>query len=265
MTKPLNIIRIILVLGCILSFYISRAQDYYEKSPPPKVIKPVPIDKGFSIAVSVGSAVPFKSFSSTNVKNSFWDFYSNDSIKLQGFAKPGINLNITASYLFQGGIGIMMMFGSDTNPFDIGTFSSTVAEPFTSSQDFHTREYLIGPYISFSATPMLTLEANALIGLVTANYPSVAIAVVDTTETISFNAGKGFGYSVGGAAKYSLTKRIAVSVNVAYTQTKMVYSGWTDTYTAPGYDPYVIPHANDKTNMPMGILKITAGIVFKFH
>jgi hypothetical protein len=103
-----------------------------------------------------------------------------------------------------------------------------------------------------------------MIGLVTANYPAIALTDVDTTETITFNSGKGFGYSFGGAVKYSITSKISVSLNAAYTQATIVYPGWTDTYTAPGYYPFVIQHTNDVTNMPMGILKITAGIVFKF-
>lgn len=268
MIKPFSIVKAILVMGCVLSFFISSAQDYYE-SPQArgKLFKnePYPSNKKFSIAISVGSATPLKSFSSTNVKNSFWDFHSVDSVKLQGFAKTGIHFNITASYLFSDGIGIMLMIGSNSNSFDINTFSSTVGIPFTTSEGYQTREYLIGPYISFSEWPKFTFEANAMVGLVTANYPAIALTIVDTTETIAFNSGKSFGYSFGGAVKYSITSKIEISINAAYTQTTMVYPGWTDTYTIPGYYPYVISHANDVANMPMGILKITAGVVFRLY
>jgi hypothetical protein len=159
----------------------------------------------------------------------------------------------------------MSMIGSNSNSFDIGTFSSTVGVPFTSAEGYHTMEYMIGPYVSFSVWPRFTIEANAMIGLVTANYPAIALTVVDTTETIVFNAGSGFGYSFGGAVQYSITNKIAVSINAAYTQAKIVYPGWTDTYTIPGYYPYVMQHTSDIANMSIGILKITAGIVFKFH
>ena len=256
------------MLGCMFTFFISPAQDYYEK--PQTQVKPFKKDVSsggmeFSIAISGGSAVPLQSFSSTNVKNSFWDFRSADSVKLQGFAKTGIHFNITASYLFSDGIGIMLMIGSNSNSFDINTFSSTVGIPFTTSDGYNTREYLIGPYISFSEWPKFTFEANAMVGLVTANYPAIALTIVDTTETIAFNSGKSFGYSFGGAVKYSITSKIDISINAAYTQTTMVYPGWTDTYTLPGYYPYVISHANDIANMPMGILKITAGVVFRLY
>ncbi|MGZ6414511.1 MAG: hypothetical protein ACXVDW_10055 [Bacteroidia bacterium] len=258
----------ILILSCMLSFFTSSAQDYYDGAHPR--VKPIkdeqPSDtKGFSISVSLGAAVPSKSFSSTNIKNSFWDFNSADSVKLQGFAKTGVNFNITTSYIFSSGIGIMSMIGTSTNPFDISTFSTTVGVPFTSTDEYRTKEYLIGPCISFSQGPKFKFEANAMIGLVTANYPAVAYAVVDTTETIAFNPGKGFGYSLGGSVKYSITKKIAISINLAYTQAKITYPGWKDTYTAPGYYPYVIPHDNDKATMPIGILKITTGIVFRFR
>ena len=267
--RPIIVVKIILLAGCIFSFFISSAQDYYEgPQSRTKVFKNEPTnsaDHGFSIAVSIGAAVPSKSFSSTNVKNSFWDFNSVDSVKLQGFAKTGVNLNITASYLFSDGIGIMLMIGSSSNSFDINTFSSTVGVPFTTSDEYNSREYLIGPYISFTEWPKFRFEANAMIGLVTANYPAIALTVVDTTETIAFNAGKSFGYSFGGAVKYSINSKIDVSVNAAYTQATIVYPGWTDTYTIPGYYPYVISHTSDVANMPMGILKITAGVVFNLR
>ncbi len=269
MINPFSPIKLILMLGCIFSFFTASAQDYYQGPQPPKNKsykddQPSINISGFSIALSLGAAIPFKSFSSTNVKNSFWDFNSSDSTKLQGFAKPGTNINVTASYLFPNSMGIRLMIGSNSNPFDISTFTSTVGVPFTSTDAFHTREYLIGPYISFSQGPKLKFEADAMIGLVTANYPSVAFSIVDTTETFSFNAGKSFGYSFGGAVKYSITEQLDIAINASYTQASMTYPGWTDTFTAPGYYPYVRQHTSDITNMPMGILKITAGIVFNF-
>ena len=268
MAKSVNIVTLILMLSGMLLSFKSKAQDYYDGGNKPyKPEKNDHLQSGgeFSIAVSLGSASPSKSFSSTNIKNSFWDFNSSDSVKLQGFAKTGINFNVTASYLFPDGLGVRLMIGSNTNAFDINTFTSTVGVPFTSTDVYHTREYLIGPFFSFSEGPKFKFEANAMIGLVTANYPAIAIAVVDTTETIAFNPGRGFGYSIGGAVKYNLTKKIDIAVDISYTETKIVYSGWTDSYSVPGYYPYVIPHSNDIASMPMGILKLTAGLVFKFN
>ena len=267
MPKPFSILKIILMSGCMISFFISPAQDYYNdtKAKDKPVKEKSYTEKGFSISVSVGSAVPTKSFSSTNVKNSFWDFNSVDSVKLQGFAKTGIHFNITTSYLFPNGIGIMSMIGNNANSFDIHTFAATVGVPFTTVEGFHTREFLIGPYFSFAGGSNFTFEANTMIGIVTANYPTITQTVVDTTEAIKFNSGSSLGFSIGGTVKYGITRRISVSVNVSYLQAKIVYHGWTDTYTAPGYYPYVIEHPNDIATMPIGILKITGGFVFKFH
>ncbi len=270
MIKQFGRVKLIVALACLLLHFASSAQDYYES---PK--KPAKSDKdetttpdkgGFNLSISVGSASPYKSFSSTNVKNSFWDFTSIDSVKLQGFAKPGVHFDITASYLFPDGLGIMFMLGSNTNIFDINTFTSTVGVPFTSPDGvFRTREYLIGPFISFNPRPKFTIEANAMLGLVAANYPLITISVGDTTQTIAFNPGRSFGYSFGGAVKYSITSKIDLSINTSYTQANIAYPGWTNTFTIPGYYPYVISHTTDIVKMPMGLLKINAGITYKFR
>ena len=255
------------MLGYTLSFLRSTAQDYYE-GPHPKQDKSIRNDspnKGFNISISAGTSVPFKSFSSVDVKNSFWDFTSNDSVKLQGFAKTGIHVNITASYLFANKVGLMALFGNNSNAFDIFTFSNKVGVPFITSDKYHIGEYMIGPYCSFPFSSKFTFEANAMIGLVTANYPALSITIVDTTETIAFNSGKCFGYGFGGLIKYNITGKIAVSVNAAYFQAKMTYPGWSQVFTLPGYYPVVIRHDNDETSMPMGMLQITAGITFRFH
>lgn len=268
MNKQFHLTKLILLVGFSMSFLISIAQDYYEI--PQKRKEPVKKElassnSGFSIAVSAGPAIPFKNFVSTNVKNSFWDFNSVDSVKLQGFAKSGIHFNLTASYLFPGGYGIMFMLGKNSNAFDITSFSKAVGVPFGTSESYSTQEYLIGPFISFSEWSKFEFEANAMIGLVTANYPMISQAIADTMKTIAFNAGRNFGFSLGGQAKYNITNKIGVSIGVSYTQSKMIYRGWTDTYTAPGYYPYTMLHSTDVANMSMGILKFTGGIVFKFQ
>lgn len=271
MPKQFGQIKLMLVLACLFLYLASSAQDYYEGPKAKTPVKatttePEPNEGGFNLSVSVGTAIPFKSFSSTNVKNSFWDFTSIDSVKLQGFAKLGVHFNLTASYMFPDGLGIQFMLGSNSNSFDINTFAKTVGVPFTSPDGlFRTREYLIGPFVSYSPWPKFTLEANAMLGIVTANYPIITVSFGDTTQTIEFNPGRSFGYSFGGALKYSINPKLDFSINSSYTQATIAYQGWTNTFTIPGYYPYIISHTTDIAKMPMGLLKINAGLTYKFR
>ncbi len=280
--------RTLVVVVCLFAFYIATAQDYYV---PPAKRSPATGEKGstgtstgkFSFGLSAGPAFASKDFGSKNVKNSFWDFTSTDSVHLQGFAKTGFHFNITASYLISENFGITGMFGNNSNPFDLSTFATTVGPPFTSSfPQFQTSEYLIGAFFSTLVRDKIKFEANIMIGAVTTTYPTLdwtypvtypagygvpAGTVVATTQTYVFNPGASFAYSFGASFKYVLSEHFDLSLGIAYTGAEMHFRGWTDTYTytAPGYvfSSNPITHITDITQMSIGLLKPTLGIFVK--
>lgn len=258
----------ILLGAFIIAIYSVKAQDYVrpaEENYPSTRATPIPGNKKFSLAINIGAAIPMQDFGSTNVKNSFWDFTSVDSTRLQGFAKTGFHFNITASYRLFNNWGITMLIGNNANAFDINTFSSTIGYPAgNSSTSYSTAEYLIGPYFSFPAGNKLFIKVSALAGLVTNSYPPVDITLNDTTSIeINFTAGRGFGYSLGAGIAYSVSSNVNVLLNIAYTGALIKYNGWTETVSFTGYYPFAISHANDVANMPTGIIKPTIGIEFK--
>ena len=250
----------ILLYGSLLTFFISHAQDYTR----PTGSVPETIDKRFSISASIGPAYAMQDFGSKNVKNSFWDFNSIDSVKLQGFAMTGFHFNINASYLLSENIGVMVLFGNSSNQFDLGGFSSTMGYPTTSVLGtFHTSEYMIGPCFSFSEWKRVKIDLNVLIGLATSTYPDLTLTVGrDTTESFVFNPGKSFAYSFGAAVRYSLTDDLDLLLGVSYTETKMSYPGMTVTFTIPGYYG-TLSRPTDVTSMTIGILRPTIGLVLK--
>jgi opacity protein-like surface antigen len=248
----------------ISACYLVNAQDYTR----PMTQTPVPApntDKKFSLSVSVGPAVPLADFASTNVHGSFWDFNSSDSTRLQGFAKTGFHFNITASYLLNDNFGLMVTFGSSSNPFDVNTFSSIVGFPTTTpTGGYSFNEYLIGPFLKFNLVPKLNVQISAMAGIVDLTYPELTFTLNDTlSETIDFQGGLNFGYSFGAGLVYDVSNTISILLNVSYTSATVTYGSWTQTYSIPGYYPVSFSHPTDKTFMVTGLLKQTIGIVLK--
>jgi hypothetical protein len=249
----------------ILSSSLTMAQEDYAR-PQPEQYAPVSgstDDKRFNIGLSLGSAIPMNKFASTSVKNTFWDFTSADSTHLEGFARNGFNFTLTASYLFPGNFGIILMFGSCQNPFDINTFSAKVGLPSTSpSASYNEDEYLVGGFGSFPVDKF-RFTVNALVGLVSMGYPEISCAAHDTTYTYDLQGGSGFGYDLGGSAEYDISSRIAVSVNINYLGSNVQYNGFSITGSTPTSIGY-FSSTSDVLSLPTGILKITIGAVLRF-
>lgn len=264
----------ILILVFLLAVFMVTAQDYarptLEYSDNPSDIIPDHTRK-FIIGVSTGAAIPLGDFASTNVKGSFWDFKSTDSTRLQGFAQTGFHFNITMSYMFTDNVGLILLFGNSTNPFDINSFSSALGYQSSNiSGNFSTSEYLVGACFSYPVMKNFNFKAGALIGLINSNYPSINIALNDTVTYVrDINGGSGFAFCLMAGLTYNITNSIGIVANIAYTGSTILYAGWTETAsfasTNPGiaYYPNSSSHPTDVLSMSTGILKPTIGIEFR--
>lgn len=261
---------LILTTLLVCSFFITNAQDYVRNAPGGSDMAPVSANKKFRLGVSIGPAIPMLDFGSTNVKGSFWDQTSVDSTHLQGFAKTGFHFDFYLSYLISDNFGLMLSVGGNSNSFDGITFSNTIgySSAAVNGENFYTGEYLIGPFVYFplDAQSKFSFSAYALIGLVSSNYPQISLAINDTiTAAIQFLQGRNsFGFSAGATLAYSLNEGTDVTFGIGYTQSKIIYPSWSETFTAPGYYPATVNHPIDQTYMRMGILRPTVGIAFKF-
>jgi hypothetical protein len=255
--------KIIAFLFAVMNITVATAQDYARPEPEQYAPEGSTTDKKFSVGLSFGSAIPLGKFASTSVKGTFWDFHSVDSTHLEGFAKNGFNFTLTASYLFPGNVGIMVMYASNSNAFDINTFSASVGLPSsTNSELYSENEYLIGPFVVLPEGNF-RFTFNALVGLASVAYPEITCNAHDTTYTYDFQGGSGFAYDLGAGAEYNFSKWFAASLNINYMNTTIQYNGYSITGTIPGYIAYY-SSPTDVLSMPTGILKITAGIVLRF-
>lgn len=256
--------KIILFLFAVMTIANAIAQDYARPEPEQYAPDASTGDKRFNIGLSFGSAIPLGKFASTSVKGTFWDFHSADSTHLEGFAKNGINLTLTASYLFPSDIGIMVMYASNANAFDINTFSASVGLPSsTNSELYSENEYLIGPFVVLPQGNF-RFTFNALVGLVTVAYPEITCTAHDTSYTYDFQGGSGFAYDLGAGVEYNFSKRFAAALNINYMNANIQYNGFSITGTIPGYYPAYYSSPTDVLTMPTGILKITAGAILRF-
>lgn len=244
-----------------------NAQDYALPTLiPHQRTAPVSTDKRFSVGVSLGAAIPYGDFASTNTipPGSFWNPNPMDSTKLQGFAKTGFNFTINASYLFTHTLGIMVEFGFGSNPFDITTFSNTIGYVANSpTAVFGEFEFLIGPFVSVPLSDKFKFNVSALIGEVSVTYPEIDIQIVDTTYSYNFTGGTGFAYNIGASLEYQATKSLSVCLEANYLASVITYSGYSETANCPGYYPAYYTSPTYSITMSMGLLKIMAGIALK--
>lgn len=260
-----------LLILSVFTLSVIQAQDYARPTPENT---PAPQDKKFTLSFAIGSAIPEGDFGSTTVKNSFWDFNSTDSTRLQGFAKPGIHFSFTATYLFSQNFGLMVYFGTSANAFDVNQLSHTIGLPaFSATTTYHTHEYLAGPYCTFplSYKSKFRFDAFLLYGFVNNDYPNVNIAINDTiTDAIGFQGGRGFGFCAAAGLEYRLNNNTSFLLNVQYTGAKVSYHGFTETINIASpnpayyYRPLTIDHPTDVAFMQTDILKIAIGIAFWF-
>jgi len=256
-------------------------------------------DKKLSFGINVGAGIPMGDYSKTDSTKLPLSSATtnrgkaNDTTKYNGFAKTGFHFSVYGQYMIAGPIGVKLLIGGTMNSFDITSFNSTYASiltengsaspgqtfpTFTASKSYYIGQYLVGPCLKLPAGDKLRIEAQILVGLVTANYPSLSYTYSTSggtapfnysetgTETYSSSSGSGFGYNIGAGLEYMATDMIGLHLNVGYTGSSLSYSSYTQasssSYTFGGTTSssssagtYNIP----KT-MSMGLLQITVGV-----
>jgi hypothetical protein len=241
-----------------------------EKKPATLTIAPEDNGKKFSIGLSVGTTIPLQNYGNKTT--------NTDTTHINGAAKTGFHFNVTFGYKFSKYIGAMLMVGGSTNAYspDVTTTSggtSFSGGSLTPSGSHYVGQYLIGPYATFPVGKKLSIEVRALAGLVTSSYPALSETASASYGGLSFGGsytfkikpGAAFGYSAGVGAKYMLGEHIGLTVNAAYTGSDMVYKSSTTTASTTGlYASTTTTTDNNKRYMSIGMINITAGVVFCF-
>lgn len=226
-------------------------------------------DKKFSLDVNIGVGIPAGDFGNTTQV----PLPSTDTTHVNGLALTGFHFSIAANYLFSSFFGGMIMVGGNLSPFDEAEWQSlrsTQVIGISTSVNgmFYIGQYLIGPYISVPASPKVKIEVKALLGLVTANYPTLnqTFPYYGTTvvEVKTFNNSYDFGCYFGAGIKYMVTDNIGINLNAGYMGSDINYPEVDLTVAQTGYPNYSAKSIFPRY-MQLGLIQITCGVSFYLY
>jgi len=219
-----------------------------------------------SFGLNVGVGIPGGDFSKNDGSAlPLANTTTPDTTKYNGFAKTGFHFDVYGTYMFSSHVGAMLSLGGTMNSFDAATLQ-TVANSnggsgavVTSSGNYFVGQYLVGPYVALPlGSNKLQLELKGLVGLVTANYPTIDYAQGLGTGTITVKSGSGFGYRFGAGLKYMVADMIGLHFDLGYTGSSITYSSSTQTQSFGSMSQSETDPVS-KT-MSLSLMQVTVGV-----
>ncbi len=214
----------------------------------------------FTLGISVGAALPMSEFGTAKKDSAI---NSTSSIH-NGFAKTGIHFDVSATYLIAGPFGLEAILGGNLNSFDAATANSlyyphggaTITAP-----SYFIGQYMAGPALSFPAGA-LSVNVHAVVGLVTANYPTITETYSGGTTTSTGPSLSTFGYNAGLGVKFSFGGNVGLLLDVSYIG---IFSPAFD-YTPLSSTTTYLGTGTDQSNhnMTFSMVTASAGIAFSF-
>lgn len=184
------------ITTCILSIFIIGGQMLHAQS-----------GKRQFIGVSAGISIPTGDFAQANIDDSTC-----------GFARSGVNIQMTYGYRFTHNLGLQAQITYNSNAFDYIKYENGLMEQYPDYQvsvesrtNWSSGGILIGPYLRLPLTEQLSWDVRALFGLYGAYSPDIIIhtskGALEKNDYYR-NPGKGFsfGYSLGSGFKYQFSK-----------------------------------------------------------
>jgi len=222
-------------------------------------------DSKFTIGLSVGAALPMGDYAKKDTTGLAQSSDTTKTGRTAGWANTGFHFDVTASYMFTDNIGAQVMIGGNLNSFDAATYMTAygIKSPATYTQNsWYIGQYLVGPVFSFGQ--QLKVNIRVLVGLVTSGGPVATETNGQSggaafSETVTSNAGSGFGYNFGAGIKYNFSEKLGLLVNVDYLGSSILYTGYK-TSTTFGSLSGDGNHPTIKTAMAMGAVNATVGL-----
>jgi opacity protein-like surface antigen len=199
------------------------------------------------IAFHAGPSFPVADFSSTDMAN------NPDA----GFAKTGINLNLTYGYRFQKSLALAGSLLFNQNKINKG---SITYKDETSGQDIvlkmdHWQFYGVaaGPVITLPVGNKVYADFKVMIGAVNANAPQISYQGVELTKE-SWNVAPLYQGGVGLRMDAGKSMFILAGADYMYLKPTFIY-----TFTGAAFEG--VP---TDFKQKMSVLNVTAGVGFKF-
>ncbi|HTB06581.1 MAG TPA: hypothetical protein VK806_06460 [Bacteroidia bacterium] len=200
----------------------------------------------FTLGLNAGIALPLNQFASKAANN------PSDSNKVaNGYANTGYHVDFTVSYPVYWKLGVIAYAGYNMNTFDVGTYKSanTIGTGTFSAKNYTAMQYMAGPYFSMPIGHKFSVNARAMAGLVSINYPTqttnsstntssqwfnytsfaaeTETSTINSTTQVSGPNSSSFAYMAGIGSTYKLGRKTTLALNVAYTGSTVSYSSIT--------------------------------------
>jgi hypothetical protein len=246
--------------------------------------------KHFNIGFNAGTNTP----EGTYAKNdSVALFYYNsvlpnrlnqrDTNSINGYAKSvGFHFNVYVLYRLSMRFGFMLSAGGNFNSFDVSSLNANESSEysgysfggsppsFTCNGSYYVGEYLFGPYLKFPIIrPDLSVEFKALLGMATANYPTLTYSYdymgTTATQTEVVKNGNGLAYTIGGGFKYTILHRlIGLHLGANYTRSNITYPGFTMSSSSGGVSTSPVYYSIPKSITSVALIQFTFGVSVEF-
>jgi opacity protein-like surface antigen len=202
------------------------------------------------IVLHAGPSFPVGDFSSTNTDNL-------DA----GFAKTGVNINLTYGYEYQKNLGVVASLLYNRNPLNKGGVAykdETSGQQVVLNLD-HWQFYGVaaGPMLTFNIGEKVNTDFKVMVGAVNANAPKISYQGVALTND-AWNVAPV--YMAGLSVRINAGKNIFIMAGADY-----MYLRPTLKYEFSNIIASQIPsNYSDYFKQKMSVVNVTAGVGFKF-
>ncbi|HTA28042.1 MAG TPA: hypothetical protein VK809_09655 [Bacteroidia bacterium] len=206
--------------------------------------------KRYSFGFNYGTGFPFGNFHmGDQSKYPISRLNGKDTGHLGGYGQSGFHFEYYFAYRVYKCISIMASLSGNDIGYNINEVNAQYIQFFapnttvvTSGDSYYILQYLIGPDAELRIGKYFKIEAKALIGLMSANYPTLSYSGLPNglpTALYSFPQGSGFSYNLGTGIKYIAAEGpVAVHVDVAYAGSTVNFSSYSMAlYTPPTNNP----------------------------
>lgn len=206
--------KIIILFIFLTGVHYSFSQDTLKK----KVSKP------HMITINCGVSLPLS------------DFSKNSVMATDGFANPGLDVDIEAAYFFIKYIGLGVKIGYNTYSIDNDKLNGSQYQfpdigklNFTFNDGYLCTTIMGGIYSNFFSVKKFSMGGKVLAGLLTVNKPKYNVhydkyntRVPDGDKSIDEEVSANTNYKITGLAgltfKYQVEPKTSLNLNVEYTQ-----------------------------------------------
>ena len=223
------------------------------------------------IGLSVGGGFPMS------------DYGKADTIVGAGYAKIGINFNITGGVKLMPYVGIIAMAGGTFNGINVKVLNdqsasdttgkaSGIKPPTYSAKAYLITKYMAGGFLYFTDGESYDISIRILAGVAMVKFPIVTATQSSPSwtqdKTVEIPTSTGLGYDVGAGLNYKLAGRLSLLFNIDYFGTNVKYGKKTESTQVKFTNSPIVANStyiDTKTyTQSVSLITVSMGVAFNF-